>query len=474
MLHEEEGAWLDVAVPGNEDKRGMMDRRSFLQTSAAALAAGVLSGRAGAQGPPQALAGREPATPGRLHVDAYSRHLQWLRTADEVAEAAIEMAFTGVDITVRPYPGHVDPAKVKTDLPPFVEIIRKHGLQVSMITCPIMDAESPHAEEILATASSLGIKHYWWGTFRYEPGKPVMEQLDALKPRVERLAKLNEKYGMKAMYHTYSMPGTVGCNVWDFLYVLRNFDPKYVSFHWDVGHTSLTGGNGTWAESLRASGPYVGGLSVKAYKCVLELETPGGGPFTGTPDQLRMRFPFGPGGPVGPTGPGGPDGKARGEAASAAGAAGLPPSTRAEQQSAQGGSAQAEPAAREPGVRANPNQPDRGALAAPGGRAAGGPPGERGGPRGRGAPPSRGGGGQPLPWRAVPVPLGEGIDNLPLLASVLNEIQFDGPVEIQSEYPNGGADAGLDKITLPRMMVLGAMKHDLLTLKAGFAGSGLL
>ena len=182
-----------------------------------------------------------------------------------------------------------------------------------MITCPITDADSPNAEAILDTASSLGIRHYWWGTFRYDQGKPVMQQLDELKPRVEKLAKLNEKYNMKALYHTYSMAGTVGCNVWDFLYVLRNFDAAHVAFHWDVGHTSLTGGNGTWAESLRASGPYVGGLSVKEYTYELNLETPGGGPFTGTPAQLIQRFGRpGPGGPPGaPAGQAGPGGAAR-------------------------------------------------------------------------------------------------------------------------------------------------------------------
>jgi hypothetical protein len=79
-----------------------------------------------------------------------------------------------------------------------------------------------------------------------------------------------------------------------------------------------------------------------------------------------------------------------------------------------------------------------------------------------------------LPWRSRAVPLGEGLNNLPLLATILKEIQFDGPVEIQSEYPNGGAENAQDKITLPREMVLGAMKRDMLTLKAGFATSGLL
>jgi hypothetical protein len=323
---------------------------------------------------------------------------------------------------VRPYPGHVDPGKVANDLPVFAKTLRSHGLDVRMITCPITDADSPNAETILGTASSLGITHYWWGTFRYEPGKPVMQQLDELKPRVEKLAKLNEKYKMKALYHTYSMPATVGCNVWDFLNVLRNFDPAYVAFHWDVGHTSLTGGNGTWAESLRASGPYVGGLSVKEYTYELSLETPGGGSFTGTPADLNQRFgrPGGPGGAGGPGGPGGSGAASR--------------------------------------------QVGGGAPEAP-----------RGPGTGRSAAANvRGGGGQPLPWRARAVPLGEGINNLPLLASILKEIKFQGPVEIQSEYPNGGAENAQDKITLPRAMVLGAMKRDLLTLKAGFAASELL
>src|SRR5205085_2822430 len=82
------------------------------------------------------------------------------------------------------------------------------------ITCPITDADSPNEERILDTAASLGIHHYWWGTFRYDRTMPVMAQLEALKPRVAKLAALNAKYGMKAMYHTYSGAGTVGAAFW--------------------------------------------------------------------------------------------------------------------------------------------------------------------------------------------------------------------------------------------------------------------
>ena len=410
-----------------------------------------------AEAPPAKTAVVNPAK-----IDAYSRHLQWLRNPNDVAQAVIDMGFDGLDITVRPYPGHVDPTRVAQDLPPFVNTIRKHGLLVRTITCPITDADSPNAEQILATASSLGITHYWWGTFRYDTNQPVMPQLDALKPRVEKLAKLNEKYKMKAMYHTYEGDRTVGAAIWDFLYVLTNFDPAYVSFHYDVGHMVVAGGGNTWALNLRAAGPYIGGLSVKDYTIELDHGLSGGGPYAGQP-----LGGFGAPGGRGRGGRGGPDalGAAAPEALGAA-----PGRDR--------GAAAPE---------ASPNTPQRGAAGAantaPGESAVGGRGAGRGaaggfgrgafGGRG-GAVPGRGGGGAPNPYRVKAVPLGDGLANLPELGSILKEINFSGPIEIQAEYPNGGADSAQDKITLPREMVLGAMKRDRLVLKAAFEQAGLM
>lgn len=416
------------------------------------------------QAPQQAAASATPvANP--LKIDAYSRHLQWLRSPDDVAQAVIDMGFTGLDITVRPYPGHVDPTKVAQDLPPFVNGIRKRGIAVTTITCPITDADSPNAEEILATASSLGISHYWWGTFRYDTTKPVMEQLDALKPRVEKLEALNRKYKMKAMYHTYEGDMTVGAAIWDFLYVLKNFDPAYVSFHYDVGHMTVAGGGNTWPLNLRAAGPYIGGVSAKDYVLDLDLGMSGGGPYAGQPL----------GGFGGPPGAGG---RGRGGAPGQAGPGAAPSSTSAAPGTGRGSAAPAEqggpnvspqggpPAGATPGAAAAEN---RG-----GGRGGRGAAGGFGGP-GRGPTlPSRGGGGQPNPYRVKAVPLGDGLANLPELASVLKQINFSGPVEIQAEYPNGGAENAQDKITLPKEMVLGAMKRDRLVLETVFKEQGLM
>ena len=77
-----------------------MDRRKFLSIGTGLALAGAASAQTRAA----------PST--KLKIDAYSRHLQWLRTAPEVAQAAQEMGYDGVDLTVRPKPGHVYPAHV--------------------------------------------------------------------------------------------------------------------------------------------------------------------------------------------------------------------------------------------------------------------------------------------------------------------------------------------------------------------------
>jgi sugar phosphate isomerase/epimerase len=208
----------------------------------------------------QTAAARKP-----LVIDIYARHLLWLKTPDEVAQAAIDAGYGGVDLNVRPGgQGHVTPERVKQDLPSFVAGLRKHGLRVSAITAPIADAESPYAEDILAAASSAGVTHYWWGTFRYEAGKPIHAQLEALKPRIARLAALSARYKMTAMYHTYA-GNAVGTPIWDLLSILKEHDPAHLGFHYDVGHMVREGANGLWALNLRAAGPYVTGVSVKDF-----------------------------------------------------------------------------------------------------------------------------------------------------------------------------------------------------------------
>lgn len=204
------------------------------------------------------------ATPPRLKVAIFSKHLRFLE-GEELARGAAEIGFDGVDLAVRAG-GHVEPARVSQDLPPLLKRLRAHGLEVPMITSGIVDAATPYAENVLRTISELGIRHYRWGGFKYDPVRPIPEQLAAFKPRVAKLAELNAKYQVGAMFHTHSGINLVGAPIWDLYILLKDFDPQVVGVNYDIGHATIEGGLGGWIDSLRVTGPYLRGVAVKDFR----------------------------------------------------------------------------------------------------------------------------------------------------------------------------------------------------------------
>src|SRR3954470_20844814 len=106
----------------------------------------VLAGAAALLATP--LAARE-----KLKISIFSKHLSFVQGA-ELAKTAADLGFDGVDITVRKG-GHIEPERVKQELPGLVALLRKQGLAVPMITTDIADAQTPFAEDVLRTASEL-------------------------------------------------------------------------------------------------------------------------------------------------------------------------------------------------------------------------------------------------------------------------------------------------------------------------------
>ncbi len=199
----------------------------------------------------------------KLKVSIFSKHLQFVQGA-ELAKAAADLGFDGVDITVRKG-GHIEPERVKQGLPELVAILRKQGLAVPMITTDIADPDTPFAEDIIRTAAELGIRHYRSGGFKYGADQPLPAQLDGFRARLEKLAKLNAKYQSCAMYHTHSGAGLVGAPIWDLYVMMKDIDPKLVGMNYDIGHATIEGGLGGWIASYRVAGAHVRGIAVKDY-----------------------------------------------------------------------------------------------------------------------------------------------------------------------------------------------------------------
>ena len=70
------------------------------------------------------------------------------------------------------------------------------------------------------------------------------------------------------------------------------------------------------------------------------------------------------------------------------------------------------------------------------------------------------------------MPMGTGLVDIFRYAAAVRDIGFNGPMELQAEYPNGSSESGSDKLTLPRAQVIGNLKRDVLTIRAAFQQSG--
>jgi len=208
------------------------------------------------------LASAADGPPPSTRVAIFSKHLQFLQ-GEVLARAAADLGYDGIDITVRKG-GHVEPERVRQDLPALVKTIRAHSLEVPMITTDIVDADTPFAEDMIATAAGLGIQHYRFGGFKYTL-EPYPRQLAAFRPRLAKLAALNARYRTCAMYHTHSGTGVVGASIWDLHILMQDIDPAQMGVNFDVAHATIEGGLGGWINSFKITGPHLRGIAVKDF-----------------------------------------------------------------------------------------------------------------------------------------------------------------------------------------------------------------
>jgi len=147
-----------------------------------------------------------------------------------------------------------------------------------------VDAHSPYAEDIVRTASALGIHRFRWGWFYWTDSTPspeteegrglflpgggtVVDRLAELKTRVKGLEELNKKYGMCAMYHNHH-GSMVGCSLWDLWLIIKDSDPRCISSNFDIAQATIEGGWGGWINTVRLMGElgYIQGTAIKDYK----------------------------------------------------------------------------------------------------------------------------------------------------------------------------------------------------------------
>ena len=67
------------------------------------------------------------------------------------------------------------------------------------------------------------------------------------------------------MYHNHS-GSMVGASVWDLWVLIKDFDPRWVSSNFDIGHATVEGGLSGWVNSTRLMAPFMRGVAIKDFK----------------------------------------------------------------------------------------------------------------------------------------------------------------------------------------------------------------
>lgn len=238
----------------------MPTRRDFITKSILATAGASLTLNSTAGTNSHTIA-QQSEIIGANSISIFSKNLHWLNYED-MADAVSKMGFDGVDLTVRPE-GHVLPERVTTDLPKAVEVIRKAGLKVHMITTAINNPDDANTEPILKTAGSLGIPYYRMGWINYDDKVSMDDNLSNIRTKMKKLAALNKKYSIHGDYQNHA-GANFGSPTWDLWMILKDLDPKWIGCQYDVRHAMVEGAN-SWPLALKLLKSHIRTMDIKDY-----------------------------------------------------------------------------------------------------------------------------------------------------------------------------------------------------------------
>ena len=237
-------------------------RRNFIKTGLTTVAGIALSPHIPMKAQQTGLITREIHGNIDFKISLFSKSLQFL-DYDRMAAFIAKLGFDGVDLTVRSN-GHIKPGDVEAELPKVAKAMERVNKKITMIATDIVDADKD-AEAILRTASSLGIKYYRTGYFRYDDNQDITTILDKSRKKMERLEKMNRKYNIHGCYQNHSGPYKfLGGAVWDLHHIIKEFDPEFIGIQYDIMHAYVEGAY-AWPYALRLIAPWIKVLALKDY-----------------------------------------------------------------------------------------------------------------------------------------------------------------------------------------------------------------
>jgi len=237
-------------------KRTIYKRRDFVKLAAMTGAAVPLMGFDESIFNPISKSNRN------LEVHLFSKHLQFLNYRD-MSQAAAEMGFDGLDLTVRPE-GHVLPDRVSEDLPQAVEAMKKYGLNPRLMTTNVIDVENKEHRSVLETAGKSGFSHYRTAWLSYPEDREIPESQAIYGQQMKNLEVLNKQLGLIGCYQNHA-GNHVGAPIWDLPPILQATKNENIGCQYDIRHAVVEGGS-CWELGLRLIRPFIKTIVIKDFK----------------------------------------------------------------------------------------------------------------------------------------------------------------------------------------------------------------
>jgi sugar phosphate isomerase/epimerase len=230
----------------------LIPRRRFLATAGGGLAAASLVTRA--------AAASDSSTKNSICV--FTKPFNSL-TYDELADRIAELGFDGVEAPIRKG-GHIEPEAVPEELPKFVEALQKRNLELTVMTSNINDPNDPLTENVLKTASELGVRRYRMQYFKYDFNKPILKQLDEWRPQFRDLAAMNKQFGVTAVYQNHAGRNYLGAALWDLRRILDGIAVNEIGVAYDIRHATVEAGM-SWPVTYHMIRPHIETVYVKDF-----------------------------------------------------------------------------------------------------------------------------------------------------------------------------------------------------------------
>lgn len=192
-----------------------------------------------------------------------------------MGRAVKDIGLDGVELTVRPG-GHVDPERVRDDLPRAVHELHTLGLEVPAITTDIRGSDTPHTRDVCTAAAEVGVPILRNAAWRYRPFGTIEQQIDAARHSAHELEALAREFDLRICVHAHlgrhlTAQGALLARIID------DTDPRYVGVSFDLGQMTVEGGAGGWVLSLDLLKQRIGMLSVTSYGWVSSPDAETGG-----------------------------------------------------------------------------------------------------------------------------------------------------------------------------------------------------